>query len=304
MCRVLRSLEGCIATIVSNWDMTWFDGVDPARITKIWTAFSRPDEFFARWKFASWFCEWMDRLMSWVGGCPCNCPQSKPCDKRGRRLPDAYEYAKTTFDEGLGEANSWGIHEFGGFVYIWQQGLAAARAVFQAGMDSIGYLDTLPWLLARLRKPGIAARCIAEYALTDREHHHPSSNEMLDPADEESLSEDVAAIDPDGNGISPRLDAAIIGFENMPLDDMVDEGPHAKGKKIIAHSTAGSFPWAASSARLDANLDIVQAWSEAFNMDLQTEWDRWSSVVKVRNTHRPLQETPKQVSCGLNYSIN
>jgi len=253
------------------------------------------EEWMRQWEFVYWLAHtWLGKLMRFVGTCRHGCPEGQPCFYRGRLLATAYETAKKSFEDALQECNEWAIGRFG-FVYIWQQGQAAVRRLFVTGMELIAYLDELPWLLARLRQEGVAARCLVKWALTPRDQHHVTSKEFLDPLDASGLEEDVRLL-ADGQGITPKLDEAITGLENCPMDDIIGEGPHAKAKGIIQHAAGGSFEWCASTCRLDPNLDVVNPWCMAFDKDLQTEWDRWSSVVKVQHTERPSKLPPREVT--------
>jgi len=291
----MEILQTCLSTIRDNLDFSWFEGLkDRTGIEKIRKAFAS-DDWFAQWDFVFWFSSiWLGPLMRWIGTCVHNCAPGVRCFFRGRLLPWAYDQAKRVLDCGLEVCNEWGINRFV-YVYIWQQGQAAVRAVHLAGMNGIAYLDELPWRLARLRQPGIAGRCMADWLLTAPQYHHPWSHWFLNPAFVDGLADDVAEMFEDGTNISPRLDAAITKIENCPMDDITGEQPHARAKKIVDHATAGSFAWCASTSRLNPNLDNCESFAQAFDRDLQTEWDRWSSVIKVKDTDRPCRATPKQV---------
>ena len=49
--------------------------------------------------FTLWISKWLTTIMEWGGGCPCHAvgerlgSGSVKCWKKGRRLPDAYDYA-------------------------------------------------------------------------------------------------------------------------------------------------------------------------------------------------------------------
>eukprot|EP00959_Pyramimonas_sp_CCMP1952_P012042 254257-Pyramimonas_sp.AAC.1 len=70
----------------------------------------------------------------------------------------------------------------------------------------------------------------------------------------------------------------------VPLDDRVDEGPHAQAKRIQHHARRSGWPWAASSMRLKQNIQDSRAF--AHGVDLQEEWGRYSSVLKPGGSRR------------------
>ena len=296
----MEVLERCIRSIKDSFVYDWFassDERDRTRLDRIRRAFGSED-FMWQWSFVYWFSnQWLGKLMHWIGTCKHGCAEGVECFFRGRLLPWAYDTAKRFFEEGLETCNSWGISEFH-FVYIWQQGQAAVRAVFVSGMDAIEYLNDLPWLLARLRQPGIVTRVLDRWHETPREDHHPTSNKFCDPEDIEGLAADLHDMADDGTGITPALDKELSKIENIPCDDIAGEGPHAKASRVIHHSVAGGFEWCASTCRLNANLENGPKWCTACNRDMQTEWDRWSSVIKTTHTERPSRLPRREVCVG------
>ena len=78
------------------------------------------------------------------------------------------------------------------------------------------------------------------------------------------------------------------------MDDIVQEEPHARMKKHTMIVPNHSFPNAAASVRLGHNLDVCTRLPSIVGKDLQTEWDRWNSVVKFTNTWRPAMITRRE----------
>ena len=221
--------------------------------------------------------------MVWVGGCKHHCAEGVACFWRGRRLRDAYVFAMNLADAMLEEGNGWEMQTYGGFLGIWQEGVGSVGGLYAGIKAALGYLDTLPWLLVRLDEPGIAQRCRDLWAATPRADHHPVTIEFMDPEHTSGLRAMVDAINELAEGICAFLRRAIDALQAIPLDDMVAEGPHAIAKRIIERAVGGSFSWTASTARLERNLELATTLPAAFGADLQTEWDRWSSVIKTKN---------------------
>ena len=184
---------------------------------------------------------------------------------------------------------------------LWQQGQAAVRSLCAGGRAAVRYLNKVPWLLARLDQPGVRAQVVRQWAAVPRERHHPLSVFFLDPLESNGLRPDVDLITDDAQNISPRLRTEIGKLQNIPMDDNIGEGPHAKAKQVLSHSTPASFPWMASTCRLEPNLTQTPDLAEASGMDLQTEWDRWSSVVKGHHWYRPSKHPPKKVGCAFSW---
>ena len=294
--RDLCALEHVLPALASAIDWDWFSASgDPTRIGHARDALDNAS-FFAEYVFVMFITTWIDDLFLWIGRCRCGCAEGVQCFYRGRLLKWAYTHAVNAFNEGLAVAEEWVVNFFDGYVYVWQQGLAATRMVFNAGLQAVSYLDKLPWLLARLDMQGVARRCIELYNATPLHLHHELAVELLQEGHPSGYRELVDQIDEDGNGLLPRLRRMVDGLQNVPLDDIAAESPHAIAKRVIAKASSGGFPWAASSCRLSPNLEMVGSLASSTGGDIQTEWDRWSSVVKFKNTHRRAKLPPAEVT--------
>ena len=67
----------------------------------------------------------------------------------------------------------------------------------------INFLDSIPWLLARLNEAGVSRRCIQQWQSVDRRHHQNASAYALEEGCQ--LRQDVESIAPDGSGLSMAL---------------------------------------------------------------------------------------------------
>ena len=275
---VLEPLSGVINW---QWFISWHDH---SRLDCFRRLLTSPI-FFAEVDFVHWYSRWLGNLMRWVGTCRCECATGAACFWRGRLLRDAFTTAQNYLQEGLDAANNWEMAHWRGHVHLWQQSTAAVRFAYARGCESIAYLDKLPWILARLDIPGMAGRIIGMFDAMPMHAHHPLSVEFLSPHHPSGLRMFVDAIDEHGGNLHPRLREALQGLQDIPLDDVTAEGPHAKAKRIIERASHGSFSWTASSCRLDQNLETFQETCVASGRDPQTEWDRWSSVIKMRRTY-------------------
>ena len=91
-------------------------------------------------------------MLRWGGGCD-SCEEallaSKPieCMYKGRRLNTSYAYAKGELARGRDEICSWVMEDTGGDDVLLQQAKGVGRLVYCLGMQSIKYMDLIPWLL-------------------------------------------------------------------------------------------------------------------------------------------------------------
>ena len=288
--------HGVIDALAAHIDWTCFGNVaDTVRLDKWKRALRLDSSFWTEFEFVLWFCVWLGGLLRWIGTCPCNHDKGVVCWWRGRWLHKAYNKALEVLREGLDEAAQWPMHRFRDNQVVWQQGVAAVRQVYALGREGVAYLKTLPYVLARLEEPGIAQEAIDLYAAAPAHLHHPLSNEFLEPGHGSGLRPMVEAIDDAGGNVAPALRDAIYARKAVPMDDVVDESPHARAKHIIEKAPAGQFKWTASSVRLTSNLEDMETLAPSMGVDIQTEWDRWSSVVKLKNTERRKRMRRKEV---------
>ena len=168
-----------------------------------------------QFEFVAWVCEWLGQIMNFGIGCPCHRfddPLAATCDRKGRRVHQAWIFATSELRRGLSESNNWTIDSWGLDHDFLLTVPACIRACFVMAEKRISFLDRLPYLLLRLREPGVAGRCLSQFGLAARlEGHHRVSLEYLAP--DSPFRPDIAAILPDGSGISARLEAEIVGLE-------------------------------------------------------------------------------------------
>lgn len=117
-----------------------------------------------RYHFGRWYCDWMGGIMRLGHGCICHeqellVGKAVDCDKKGRRLPQAYSFATEALRRGLEEANSWAPEDQGGDLGAPTQFEACVRGADKLPMRKVGFLDRLPYLLARLGELHVRSRC-------------------------------------------------------------------------------------------------------------------------------------------------
>ena len=136
--------------------------------------------------FITWFARWLTHIQQW--GSTCRCPDNiersaanlpVECWKKGRLMHAAYDHASGELAKGRMEAESCGVDKFDNDYVLLNQAQGSVKAACGLALDQIAYLDCIPYLIARVGRPGIAQRCNALFDGTAFEHPHPVSIELL-----------------------------------------------------------------------------------------------------------------------------
>lgn len=147
-------------------------------------------------------------------------------------------------------------------------------------MEKVGYLDKVPYLLARLHEPGVRARCLDQFGLVDPDGHHRLTRWFLDADHPDGLRQDVDRMHEDGSGMSDRLAAAVQSLSWVPMDDCVCEGPHAATKRLKMPASAAKWTWVASSMRLQQNIEDCRRLPEEVGTSIRASWSSYASVLQ------------------------
>ena len=111
------------------------------------------------------------------------------------------------------------------------------QGTYALAVDKINFLDRIPYLFARLREPGVKERCLQQWRAAPLALHQRVSCEFLQPGHSSGLRAHVDQVPPDGTNVHPDLATEIESIANIPLDDSVGEGPHAKATAIGRRAT-------------------------------------------------------------------
>ena len=157
--------------------------------------------------------------------------------------------------------------------------------------NRVSFLESIPYLAARLDEPGIRDRCIQRYRSAPPETHHNVSRLLFDPSDPDALACDVAGMNSDGSGMSHKLSAFVSSLAAIPIDDTVGESPHAKAARVINSSSSSAWPWVVATMRLRQNINDVDDFVDASDpATLAWAWTHYKSVVQVKTAK--LKRTP------------
>ena len=162
-------------------------------------------------------------------------------------MVEAYAYACARLRDGLHEAQEWAPSRWGGEASLADL-LGCVRLISDYGAERMKYLDEIPYLLVRLEHPGVATRCLQQFASAPAQQHDRVSIHFL--GSDSDLCGDVKAIRADGSNISAKLMLEIDSLKMASLDDAINEGPHATARNISERATNASWAWTASSLRL------------------------------------------------------
>ena len=202
------SLARVLQTLKQHFNAAWLrNSREGVHVRLMATALSSA-QWLWQFTFVHWYCSWLGHIMRWGTGCSCheqalNAGEAVDCEKKGRRIKEAYGFACAELDKGLTEANAWTADLFncGDHELAVLQG--CVRGIFHLSHLKINFLDSIPWLLARLNEPDISRRCIRQWQSVDRRHHDNASAYVLEEGCQ--LRQDVEAIAADGSGLSVAL---------------------------------------------------------------------------------------------------
>ena len=216
-----------------------------------------------QFNFAQWYTSTMTSLLTWCGGCRCHGLEDEKNDRlacmyKGRLLPEAFPHATAVLTAAMHEVSSWQTSRLGGNTELLRQAQACMRGTTALVLEKLTYLDEIPYLLARVNEPGIAARCLAQFAegVDSGATHDPVTLEFL--AEGSTLRQQIERMAHEGAEMGPQLQREWETLRLCPIDDCPGEGPHAGMRHISLKTRAASWPWHASSLRLQHNLQDIQ----------------------------------------------
>jgi len=285
-------LNMILGSLRDHWDASLFTNAkDPKTLRRVGICLNSVN-FHWQFSFVLWFTSWLCEIQSWgKGSAERESGQHVDHMDSGRRLAEAEVYVQRALRSGLDYASGFSQTMFDGAsredVDIMQ---SVARASYTLAEKRHHYLGMIPWLLARLDQPGIAQRCLKQFA--SHRDHHPMSVKFLHC--DSDLYPDVMAIQPEGSGVSARLQSWLNVLKRIPLDDSVAESPHASGNRLGRHGTRSGIAWLSSSMRLEQNLEDVQNFVPALNEDADSLWYRATSVLQPKGLTRPYKCKPNE----------
>ena len=236
----VEQMGGILDTFLANFNVAWFGTVADTRRLQLVADACRDAAFALQHKVMESFLQLAQKGMTWIGGCECHAGDDRaPCLQRGRRLQHARDFVNALTEEMLAMANTWvSAASFGGDVGLWQAAVGLFRSAALKAKNMFRYLGRLPWLLARLGMPGVKAEVLRLWSGAPAAQHHLRTREMLDPNLPGSLRHQFDLMDDDGANLHelPELHRAIEVIRKMPMDDVTNEGPHARAKRATIDS--------------------------------------------------------------------
>jgi len=259
---------------------------DLATLRKV-TGALRSAAWRSRFQFIMWVSTLTARLSQWGSGCRCHESELKDganveCSAKGRRLSEAWDHAMSELRSAMDEANQWEQNFWGGSQEDWREMVASVRGLFLLASRKLGHLNELPYLLARLEQPGVAARVRDLWVARQAADHHRVTRRFMT-----KFAADLALIQPDGSGISPAIRLELDAMNGTPLDDSVAEGPHAMVSRHCQHSRNASWGWIASTTRLQQNIKDLKELPSVAGVSLDSLWCRHKSLLQMPGSKRP-----------------
>ena len=145
------------------------------------------------------------------------------------------------------------------------------------GANKFSYLNQLPWLLARVLGPGVKGQCLQQWASCRPEQHHRLTRHFLSPASR--LRQAIDYLHVERSNASQYLRDEVVPLAAFPMDDNVEEGPHAVARTVKQRPRPAGFSWIAATMRARQNLDDVRSWVPALDCDLKQ--DRRAIIIVV-----------------------
>ena len=150
------------------------------------------------------------------------------CDRTGKRVEDAFEHADEWAKQMWAESLQWPEGHFGMTNDDVREAKGCVAGMRYLIMHKLDWLDRVPMLIGRLRKPGIRDRVIFQCESVDLDKHDPATQRLCIPGN--PLYIQLREMSPDGTGIGEELEAYINSFTDITLNDCISEGPHSKAK--------------------------------------------------------------------------
>ena len=233
--------------------------------------------WLAKWFVVSFITTALCYMQSWGIGCDCHVAEIKErgsvnveCMWKGRRMLKAYQFGMQGLRRMLAESNLWTLSSMRGNQVLLDSCQGCVRGIYYMGCRQLSYLNCVPYLLARLHEPGVRGLAVRQYLSCPRRHHHRETVRIL--AEDCIYAEDVAAIAPDGSGVSARLEREREGIARMPFNDATMEAPHNLANRVHEDAPSAAWEWIAATCRLCQNLVDVRFLAPFLGCDLAVEW--------------------------------
>ena len=104
------------------------------------------------------------------------------CFYKGRNLPWARQKAEETFGALKSYAAGFSGGDFQGDLAGYNEFVGGLKFVYALGLRKTDFPTKLPYLLANLHCPGVAAEALAQFDRNDLASHHPMSIKVLGPS--------------------------------------------------------------------------------------------------------------------------
>ena len=147
------------------------------------------------------------------------------CDQKGKRLHEVGSKSLHVFTQFRAKSAAITADMYNGD----QECINSARFMFRMagalGLKKTLHFRRLPYILACLEEPGMAAEALQQFDAVDEAFHHRKSIQFLS-SQQDSLRQDVTDIVLDVGLMSTRLRQAVVLIRQIPLDESPAERIH------------------------------------------------------------------------------
>ena len=284
LANVAKSLRPLLATLRNAWPlfMNALHKLKDRTLANKATDAMTDAAWHSQFLFVDKFSHWLTALQKWGTGCECHREDLESglpvsCDKKSRLMHLAYDHAAKHFHAGVAAAQeSWDGAELLSDATLGAEFVGMVRRAAATGLQKLGFLTTLPWLLCNLDQPGVRDQALQQWGEALPENHEPLTQFFFTG----SMGVALRNMNPDGSGLPPAALAHVQRLREVPLDDSVGEGPHASANRVGSKTRAAKWGWIAGTMRLDQNLRDFHDLTESAHVCRQQLWNAWKSVLR------------------------
>lgn len=257
----LVPVSSCLRQV---WDVSVFSAAKFGTVIKAVEGAISDELFWQRLRIVQDVNRRLQAGRTWASGCACREDARKAgepiaCPMQGRRMVEAHGRLADLCVECSRLADKAADGDMCSTIVL-PQSLRNDRAwAFRCAAAMLrrkfGFLDSLPFLLARACDREVMAAARAQYLATKPELRHRISEEFFGPTSD--LSADVEAF-LQGGECSQRLFQEIRSLQLLPMTEEGIEAPHAHMQREKLRQRAASRSWQSCTNRLGNNLELYR----------------------------------------------
>lgn len=174
---------------------------------------------------------------------------------------------------------SWPNDDWGPGVNVRRAGVGAVTYAVDLTLRLFDFFDRIPYLLVRLREPGVRDKARDQFGSAPVVTRHRGSVHVLGP--ESTFEEDAGAMQPDGTCASEELGREIDIIGMLNFNDSISACPNVAAHKLYEAASSSNLAWICSTMRHSACLASYEEIVMKTGADIEIEWKRWTSMLQA-----------------------